>query len=108
MDKKEAIAWANEKLKDPKAMTDGGCTFAPDFNFKECCRRHDVMINYNQGITDREADQYLRECIADCGYPVIAWIYWCYVRFSNSVGGALNAAAITVIVAAFGIFAFLN
>jgi len=97
MKKEEAIKWAETELKNPKAMTDGGCTFAPDFTFKECCKKHDVMINYNQGITDKEADLYLRECIADSGYPKIAWIYWFWVRFSSMVGGAFNAAFIGVV-----------
>lgn len=94
MDHKKAIEWADKKLTNG-GKTNGGCTMSPDFNFKECCKRHDVMINYNQGITDREADRYLRKCIIDHGYPVIAWIYWVWVRLSNNIGGALNAAAIT-------------
>lgn len=95
MNKNDAIIWADKKLA-LGGETDGGCTMSPDFNFKECCLRHDVMINYNQGITDREADRYLRECIIEHGHPVIAWVYWFWVRISNSVGGALNAAAIGV------------
>ncbi len=97
MNNKSAKDWAIRKLKDPDAMTDGGCTYAPDFTFKECCKKHDVMINYNQGIDNKQADGILKECITKAGYPKIAVIYWLFVRYTGTVGGSLNAVAIIVI-----------
>jgi len=94
MDKLNAIEWADKKLAEGEPSD--GCTLAPDFNFKKCCQRHDVMIRFNQGITNREADQYLRECIIDHGHPFLAWVYWIFTRYSNIVGGWQNAIAISI------------
>jgi len=108
MDKLDAIEWADKKLEDPDAQTDGGCTMSPDFNFKLCCLRHDVMINYNQGISDKQAHRILRECMTDRDHPYLAWLYWFYVSFSSAVGGPLNAAAITVISVGIGVITWLT
>jgi len=91
MDKAEAIIWADKRRLIEKS---DGCTMAPDCDFTECCERHDMMIRFNQGITDKEADRYLRECIIDHGHPVKAWIYWLFVRYSNLVGDWRFATAL--------------
>jgi len=96
MKDEEAVTWASEKLKESNVKTDGGCTFSPDFNFKECCLLHDVMRNYSQGILDKQADKIFRECIKSRGHPVIAWIYWGFVRYESTVSGVANAVAIIV------------
>ena len=93
MDKEEAISWADNKLRTDDS---DGCTLAPDFGFSICCRRHDVMIRYNQGITDKDADLYLRECITDHGYQKTAFVYWFFARVSNLVGGWQNLVALIV------------
>jgi len=84
MNKLEAIEWADNILEQGEPSD--GCTAAPDFGFSHCCKRHDVMLRFNQGITARQADRYLRECIQDHGHPVLSWVYWAFVRYSNIVG----------------------
>ena len=91
VNKKEALKWADDKLK---SETSDGCTMSPDFGFSRCCERHDMMIRYNQGISDKEADRYLRECITSHGHPYLAWVYWLAVRYFNSVGGWMNGIAL--------------
>ena len=62
-----------------------GCTLAPDFNFTDCCDRHDRL--YWQGGTKtqrRDADKQLRQCIADHGHGSLAEYYYLGVR----LGGA--------------------
>jgi hypothetical protein len=93
MDKKPAIIWADNKLAEPGVESDG-CTLAPDYNFRKCCERHDVMIRFNQGITDAEADRYLRECIVEHGHPKKALLYWVFSRLSSLLGGWQNVVAL--------------
>jgi len=100
MTDEEAIKWADKTLKEPNPATDGGCTFAPDINFKECCKRHDVLRNYNQGVTNRQADRILRKCIKSKGHPLLAWVYWAAVRYESMIGNPIAALVlITAIIA---------
>jgi len=104
MNDKDAYVWAINKVAQPGYRSDGGCTMSPDFNFKECCLRHDVMMNYKQGIDDRQAHRILRKCIASKGHPVLAWVYWSAVTAASNLGGPLNVAAL---VGGSGIFGLL-
>ena len=103
----EAIAWAIEILKGPDPKTDGGCTFAPNLNFKEWCRIHDVMINYNQGITNKQAHRILRKGITESGWPTLARLYWAGTTFSTAVGGPLNAFVLIVVVIGLAVLKFV-
>jgi len=50
--------------------------------FESCCCAHDYL--YWRGGTNlerQEADRILRLCVADIGYPVLAWVIWLAVRF---------------------------
>lgn len=58
-----------------------GCTFAPYGNFSSCCRMHDMLRRFRP-VIPREADRLLRECIMKKGHPVVAWLYWFFVRVS--------------------------
>lgn len=66
-----------------KVMGDG-CTLSPDFNFTECCNKHDV--DYAEAKISRSgADKKLRQCIAKKGlgfyrFRVLPWVYWAGVR----------------------------
>ncbi len=60
---------------------ENGCTLTPDFDFVDCCNRHDLC--YCQGCTeaDRElCDERLRVCIRQTGHPTLAEIYFRGVR----------------------------
>ena len=94
MNKLEAIEWADKKIAEGEPSD--GCTMAPDFGFSHCCKRHDMMIRFNQGITNREADRYLRECIHDHGHPVKSWVYWAAVRYANIIGDWKFATVLAV------------
>lgn len=83
-----SFAQANE-LHD---FTSDGCSKSPDGVpmyepevFLDCCIKHDVA--YWQGGTaiDRlHADQDLRSCIEERGYPEVAKTYYYAVRFGGS------------------------
>jgi hypothetical protein len=63
-----------------------GCTFAPELG-TPCCEMHDYLRRFKpDGMTAREADKLLRQCIAKKGHPVFSWIYWVFVRISNLFG----------------------
>ena len=104
----QAIAWADKKLMDPHVQTDGGCTMSPNFNFKDCCIKHDVMMNYDQGIKPRQAHRILRKCVASRGHKYLAWLYWTGVSFSSMVGGPINAVFITFVTAIAGFVLWTN
>lgn len=66
-------------FRDIKEFTSDGCTMSPDFDFRDCCVRHD--LDYWRGdMTRAQADARLRECIQTRGYFVLPWIYWVGVR----------------------------
>lgn len=66
-------------VKDLKQFNSDGCTASPDFDFRECCERHDKDY-YSCRFTRKQADIRLRECIAGKGYKVLPWIYYYGVR----------------------------
>ena len=63
------------------------CTLAPDKLFGKdlsgICFVHDVQY-MDQKISKKEADIQLRENIKALGLPIVAWIYYIFVRL---VGG---------------------
>lgn len=64
-----------------------GCSFSPDFNFKEVCNTHD--IDYNFGGTEkdrRKADIKLFKGILKKKNIVIAVIYYVAVRLYGWTG----------------------
>jgi len=73
-----------------KPFTSDGCSAFPDGTFKQntlwldCCRQHDLAYwqggSYQQRL---EADQALKQCVAEVGEPAIALIMLAGVR----VGG---------------------
>jgi hypothetical protein len=66
-------------FRDIKEFSTDGCTMSPDFDFRDCCVRHD--LDYWRGdVTRAEADRRLRQCIKEKGYVVLPWIYWAGVR----------------------------
>lgn len=70
-------------MKIAKTIKSDGCTFAPSFNFENCCLKHDMR--YSEQLTDRKtADIALRECIKNNGHPLKAWIYYAAVRAFGS------------------------
>jgi hypothetical protein len=59
-----------------------GCSKSPDFAFRHCCVAHDYL--YVTGYCSRkEADEFLRDCIIDMGYPRLAWVYYYGVRIGG-------------------------
>ena len=68
----------------PKPFKSDGCSLFPDGNWGGCCVEHDRA--YWQGGTAAErkaADQALRECVKQKGYPILAQLMYVGVR----VGG---------------------
>jgi len=67
------------------AFTTDGCSIAPDFNFENCCKVHDV--SYWKGGTRDErklADLTLKECIHEVtGKWSVATTYYWGVRFGG-------------------------
>ena len=51
---------------------------SPDFDFRECCVRHD--FDYYSQVSRKEADLKLKACIEKKGHPKLAKIYYCGVR----------------------------
>ncbi|WP_413585265.1 helicase [Bdellovibrio sp. HCB274] len=81
-------AMANE-LND---FTTDGCSRSPDGDwvndpevFLDCCVRHDVAY-WRGGTSDERlhADQELKVCIEDKGYPKVAEAYYYAVRMGGS------------------------
>lgn len=70
------------KYNIPKDFKSDGCTLAPNFNFKQCCIEHDYLRRYKI-ISKSKADKNLRECINSKGHPILAWIYWIFVRVAG-------------------------
>ena len=65
-----------------------GCSFVPDFDFEECCNRHDICYCIGGDAAARlSCDQELRDWIADDGFirGILAGIYYAGVR---AFGGA--------------------
>ncbi len=49
--------------------------------FKGCCVAHDKAYYYGGHESLRkEADDQLRRCVNNHGYPILAWIMWFFVR----------------------------
>ena len=77
----------NKRPYDPN--TDG-CTAWPDFDYKECCAEHDFYYVNDVGVTTREADAILRDCIRSKGgwHKIMGWLVWIGVRvYSKNVRG---------------------
>lgn len=77
---------SQEILKQP--FTTDGCTNWPDGLWLPCCTTHDYYYQYGIAleIKRKEADKRLRRCVADMGYPMVAWIMYAGVR---TFGGLL-------------------
>ena len=63
--------------------TTDGCSFAPDFNFRDCCVQHDYDYaeHYRESEAKRkEIDSEFHLCIKCRAGVVLAWIYWAAVR----------------------------
>jgi hypothetical protein len=59
----------------------GECSFVPDLDVGECCRKHDEAYQRGGDWLDRLwADLMFRECILDKNRPVVARIYYRGVR----------------------------
>ena len=62
-----------------------GCTMSPDFNFKDCCDKHDICYCVGGDDNDRfNCDIELYKCIKKKGHPVLASIYYSAVRALGS------------------------
>ena len=58
------------------------CSYSPEFNFTECCRRHDDLYDFVRRPEERKAaDKILRNCIRAKGHPILASIYYRAVRW---------------------------
>jgi len=66
-----------------------GCSFVPDFEYKDCCDVHDAEYRTHLDFTTKEpitrsaADEKLYTCIyyhKPEPSPEIAWLYWSWVR----------------------------
>lgn len=66
-------------VKNIKRLTCNGCSFAPDFDFRICCHEHDKIYTF-QSEPRRVGDRRLRKCIKNEGHPILAWVYWVFVR----------------------------
>ena len=58
-----------------------GCTWVPNFNFRDVCDQHD--LDYAAGGTAKDrhrADQALKQGIAQRGHPILAMLYYSGVR----------------------------
>lgn len=65
-----------------KYSTDG-CSFAPDFNFRDCCVQHDYDYAEHHRESEEkraEIDNEMRLCIKCRAGAIVAWIYWAGVR----------------------------
>lgn len=69
----------------PDDFKSDGCTYAPDLNFRECCRQHDYLRRFDI-VTTREADKMLRQCIRAKSNGFIAWVYFLAVRTAIFLG----------------------
>ena len=73
----------NRQPDDP-GVSDG-CTLFPDGDWRPCCAAHDYWYAKGGGYQERlEADRDLRDCVADGGRPVVAWIMYAGVRLGGS------------------------
>ena len=55
------------------------CTFFPEGNWSECCRRHDRRYE-NKRLTKRQADILLKRCVTRKAGCLIGWIIYLGVR----------------------------
>ncbi len=63
------VSWLHKRL------------FGRDVACVYCCDEHDVAYYEGGGPADRRrADQRMRECVADAGFPLLAWVMWAAVR----------------------------
>jgi hypothetical protein len=65
-------------FRDIKEFSTDGCTMSPDFDFRECCVRHDY--DYYDQVPRKKADLKLKACIAKKGHPILARVYYRGVR----------------------------
>ena len=58
---------------------------APDFDFGDCCDRHDARYWSGGSAAQRlHADQVFRACVADAGHPLAAGLYYYAVRIGGT------------------------
>jgi len=83
---------AKEKAALNEKILKDYCTASPDFNFSDCCKKHDE--DYEKMEVSRwKADKKLRQCISKKGvgfynYKILPWVYWSGVRvFGGSYYG---------------------
>jgi len=66
-------------INDVKQFSQDGCSYAPEFDFLDCCLMHDHA--YKSGnVSRRIADKELRKCIRQRGHFFLCWVYWAGVR----------------------------
>lgn len=64
-------------------FTTDGCSFAPNFNFRDCCEEHDQDYAKAHRTNEKKrakADRKLRLCIKCKGWKYLCWLYWLGVR----------------------------
>jgi hypothetical protein len=65
-------------FRDIKEFSSDGCTMSPDFDFRDCCVRHDY--DYHDQVPRKKADLKLKACIEKKGHPKLAKLYYFGVR----------------------------
>lgn len=63
-----------------KSLISDGCTLSPDFNFTECCEKHDYFYKRPKKISRWKADKLLFRCIRGKFGWIMAGMYWVPVR----------------------------
>ncbi len=78
-----------------------GCTFAPDGSWGSCCIIHD-HAKRNKAISNKQADELLLDCMKDRANPVLAYLYFSFVRIQSSLNvspfGLMSFTVISVFV----------
>jgi len=70
--------------RPPRPFTTDGCTWSPAGSWTECCVEHDMAYWCGGSARMREAaDQALRSCVTDHGYPLLAIVMYAGVRIGG-------------------------
>ena len=88
----------------PEDFKSDGCTLAPDGSWGSCCRIHDHALR-NKDVSDHAADVMLHECMQERANPIIAFIYFMFVRLRSLSG--MGAVGFTMLAAFISLVIFL-
>ncbi len=100
--------WKKYESNIPESFKSDGCTFAPDGKWGSCCVIHD-HAKLNKNIKNKDADKMLLNCMKERANPVLAYLYYFFVRIKSITNLApfeiMSYTVISLVIILISIFA---